>query len=977
MGKGIIRCGLKIDGIHNKFIEVGDIIFIPKDVTYEFYIEADSKFFDRDSTNLEEKVNTAKWAYLSDGFFDTAQKKGKEIYTEWGYFNENRSSENVPYLGIGNQYKLGKSLQFQFSEKSGKINSWIGNGYRVEVFNKIPNAGLYFTIVPYLDPIVRFGYFEIQTDIDTKKSKENEVTDKSFFYGESVKLRISLHRLCNSKLENNSFFENCDLSVLLTDGDNGSVLQKNPLLVESLSKLHSKFIGPNSGWLNSTLEFNLDIQEQWKDIYHTGIENRNYSVEIQLIDKTTNTFSKFNIRENNYTIYGNSSDQEHNVRYRTSNFFSVKKSAFDIAAFKETEKSNMIQYIGDVIFTKKEFDPCHFTEIIIQQDGGKDESKKRIIFKELEKTVADNTNLYYDVVAGDAGHNTATVDVVVKGLEHNNVFCQGILLEDGKKHTDIHSIFRTNKILSARHRFPVSKEKESLRESKQEETKVKVDNTRVEINKIPIHEKQELPQSENNYENENVEYKPDTEEEGDYDLVAVSEYDVRDVLDLQEGKDFTIVENEAEKSATFTFKKLSYFYNESYDTKLAQYLGYDRRSDLDGILDSIWAFNYFLLFKELAQTYFVPISTCRYPNQIAKVRVFPDIKWEAFILIVPADSLAYDAVNIEHSPQKADHEKKTKGAYKSSNPNLVDYKVEMHIKSTIKGEVTDLSVGLEQKIGNYLSAISAVKTMLDFLSHKNKVVTGAGAGAQKMIAKVGKKAILPVFIDFSLPSLHVGGSWRFEVPKGEKEVAVIGSADIALRPLLKGKGGIDLIAAMHYIPVVGEVILALEVMKDVAELAITSFTPLDVSARMWFNIYAFGQVDLKLSVDFYNAYNTTLEPKVTLGIGLELGMKIEASVKKIVFIDGKGDRETVGGIGGELSGKGETGLELKAKTGVNTENLVFVEGSVSFIGITLEVVGKLEIDEGGDKKSKPPTPKGKFQVVDRKDDFAKYKWTLK
>ena len=698
---------------------------------------------------------------------------------------------------------------------------------------------------------------------------------------------------------------------------------------------------------------------------------------ILLLAKKANTFTKFNIRNKDYSIFGNSSDQEHNVRYRTSNFFSVKKSAFDIAIFKETEKSNMIQYIGDIKFTKKEFDPCHFTEIIIQQDGGKDESKKRIIFKEKEKTVADNTHLYYDVVAGDAGHNTATVDVVVKGLEHNNVFCQGILLEEGKKHTDIHSIFRTNKILSARHRFPVSKEKESLRESKQEDTKVKVDNTRVEINKIPIHEKQELPQSENNYENENVEYKPDTEEEGDYDLVAVSEYDVRDVLDLQEGKDFTIVENEAEKSATFTFKKLSYFYNESYDTKLAQYLGYDRRSDLDGILDSIWAFNYFLLSKELAQTYFVPISTCRYPNQIAKVRVFPDIKWEAFILIVPADSLAYDAVNIEHSPQKADHEKKTKGAYKSSNPNLVDYKVEMHIKSIIKGEVTDLSVGLEQKIGNYLSAISAVKTMLDFLSHKNKVVTGAGAGAQKMIAKVGKKAILPVFIDFSLPSLHVGGSWRFEAPKGEKEVAVIGSADIALRPLLKGKGGIDLIAAMHYVPVVGEVILALEVMKDVAELAITSFTPLDVSARMWFNIYAFGQVDLKLSVDFYNAYNTTLEPKVTLGIGLELGMKIEASVKKIVFIDGKGDRETVGGIGGELSGKGETGLELKAKTGVNTENLVFVEGSVSFIGITLEVVGKLEIDEGGDKKSKPPTPKGKFQVVDRKDDFAKYKWTLK
>ena len=79
MGKGIIRCGLKIDGIHSRFIEIGDVIFIQKGINYEFYIEADNNFFDSDTKDLEEKVRTAKWAYIADGFFDTAQKKGQEV----------------------------------------------------------------------------------------------------------------------------------------------------------------------------------------------------------------------------------------------------------------------------------------------------------------------------------------------------------------------------------------------------------------------------------------------------------------------------------------------------------------------------------------------------------------------------------------------------------------------------------------------------------------------------------------------------------------------------------------------------------------------------------------------------------------------------------------------------------------------------------------------------------------------------------
>lgn len=36
---------------------------------------------------------------------------------------------------------------------------------------------------------------------------------------------------------------------------------------------------------------------------------------------------------------------------------------------------------------------------------------------------------------------------------------------------------------------------------------------------------------------------------------------------------------------------------------------------------------------DLAQTFFLPISTCRYPNQIAKIKVYPDIEWEIAFMI--------------------------------------------------------------------------------------------------------------------------------------------------------------------------------------------------------------------------------------------------------------------------------------------------------------------------------------------------------
>lgn len=966
MGKGIISCGLKIDGVHDRDVLIDDVIYIERGKNYEFYLTPDKKYFDTEDNDLSSLIKKAKWTYIMSSFFDTALKKKKgEIYSEWGNFNNNKGETTVQYLGIGNQYKEGDSISFYFNEST---NLWLGTAYRVEVFNKVPNDGLHFTIITYVDKYCRYAFFEAPPKEIT--IQDGEVNDGVSFYGSRIYVEISLHRFGTSKLDPDSNPKDYNIELYLCD-EEGNILQEDAFLTEPLSK-YVKLTGETS--LNNSCRVFFTIDEEWKDKYHEGTELKKYSLEVRIRHIKENKYHSFNIAKKNYSIIGNSGDDEHNVRYLTQNFFSVKKSIYEIFLLNQQEVANKIQYIGDVNYTIKEFDPCGYSSIEIVEKG-----KNPIeIFNENKlHSGGDETSKFYDIILGDVSNKE--VKIIAKNLQ-NKTGCQSVLLnlKKGEKHSDIHNVFPTKYVYSS-----LLPKKIDIPE--EEKYASKVDNLRVDqkrVEQIQIEEKSQIPKRENNYEGQHQDgrehkYEKDNSQTSpvqDYDPIAVSRVNFGNVQKWVEGTDFTL--DNPDNSGIFTINKLNYTYIKTFDSQLAGYLGYDKRSMLDDVVDKLWAFRYFFLYKEFAQIYFIPVSTCRYPNQIAKIRVFPDIKWEVFVLIVPTESAVYEAENMKFSPQLSDHDKKKAGAYKSKNPNLIDYKVELHVKSALKGEVTDLSLGLEQKLSQYLGALSSVKNTLDDISHKNKVVNGAGDMAQKMIAKVGVKAVSAVFIDFSLPSLHVGGNWHFGVPVGGKDVRVIGGIDIALRPLFKGKGGLDLIAAAHYIPYVGQILIAIEVIKDLSELAITTFTPFDVSAKLWFNLYAFGQVDLKLSMDFANSSNNILEPKVTLGIGAELGLKIEASVKKIVFNDGVGDRSTVMGVGAELSGKGEAGLEFKANYKENTKYTT-VEGSISFTGVTLEVVGKLELSSEGDKKSKPPTPKGKMPLIDRIDDFKKFSYQFK
>ncbi len=64
---------------------------------------------------------------------------------------------------------------------------------------------------------------------------------------------------------------------------------------------------------------------------------------------------------------------------------------------------------------------------------------------------------------------------------------------------------------------------------------------------------------------------------------------------------------------------LNYLYNKNFDTQAADWI--------DDVLDKLWLTRYVFNTNNVAQSYFVPVATCRYPNQMVKVDVYPDFRW--------------------------------------------------------------------------------------------------------------------------------------------------------------------------------------------------------------------------------------------------------------------------------------------------------------------------------------------------------------
>ncbi|CAC9974577.1 hypothetical protein [Flavobacterium panici] len=410
--------------------------------------------------------------------------------------------------------------------------------------------------------------------------------------------------------------------------------------------------------------------------------------------------------------------------------------------------------------------------------------------------------------------------------------------------------------------------------------------------------------------------------------------------------------------------------------------------------DKIKLFDYFFLtdskLKDLPQIN-IDANTCRHKHKINLLTV-PDIKWEAYILIMsktsesfshtgmPSDKDSFgDPIVTENGkPTRKNifeiHQKKARETGVSAKKMSKDFTGELHIKASTNNGANSFDYGatIEDKLNVILSTLSSVKEVLDSLSHRDEAVKGKAQEAMQTLKDknvIGSK--LPVFIEFSFPTIRLGGGWYWDMDKKDGKIKCIGNLQFGFEPLIQGKGGIDLVAAADYIPVVKPVLVALRYVKVGAQW-LSDNTPVKIDSELYFNLYVKGKIDLRQTIDFINSSNDKTDVKISLLLGIELGFKIKASIEKVIYTKSDkagGEEISKTGFDGQLSAEVESGF-VGTATGGRDEKGMYQQFSADFTGITLKVVGKLTIH----RKKKQPKNYGlneKFDLVDYYKDICK------
>lgn len=958
--KGIQSCYYAgPNGIQKIDAYTDDHLYLNINRNHRFYIDIETDNLGDGTANRRATADAAKWAYILAYLYTTASKiNGEEVYPHWGITTQKDAQPLVSCMGIGKQYQLGDSIELSMKNKE---SYWLGSSYIMEVFNNEPGKGLRFSFMFVDKPKIRFTYFDKQelNSLDT-------FNEGYYHYGQTINLYMSTHvlpvkpsKFYNFEIESN--YEDLIVTVVLLDTQKKIITSVEPLVNE---KPLSKYNKEQSGG-NISFEFPIYIDPVWRDTIHPESEyNKGYSAQVKITNKKT---GRVYVNSPEYSILQKISDDGTTTEsFEVSTLFYVKYERTDEIIKKlEREKTNQIQYIGDINYTIREFDPCGYSTITIKEG-----ERKYDIFNEKELTVSDKTNTFFDIIRPDIDPKVESkpVEIIVSNLKTDGVACQSILLDKNQKHSDIHHVFNMGNIWISKQVFILQKQQRQVDEDRPS----KKDNLTVPQPIDARIDKQKTlpPKPDGNYGSSQHEYEEDKNHKGqtglakkDYDLKNVIKVKGAGALNWKDGHDYKL-KKEGEVG-TIELKRLYYIYNKD---------AFSTGKVTDDTTSFFWHFRYFWLSDALAQHYFIPVSTCRYPNQLAQIRVFPDIKWEVYVFITADTPESYSHINMpsEHAVFKK-HQNKARSAGIKSKVFEKRYSAEFHVKSSTNGYVTDMGVDIEKKVKTVLEVISFLKDQLDTISHRKSAQKG---NAQKMLPKVGKTlgGKVPVFLEFSFPTLKVGGGWQYEYETAKtSKVNQTGNLYISLDPLIKAKGGIDLIAAAHYIPVVSPVLTALDYVQTGVEW-VSKWSGVQASFELWFNLYAKGELRGKIDVDFINPKDAKFEFTGAVYIGLELGFKIKATVEKIIFTgDDKGSEEgkeiKIVGMEGQLSAEAESGMEFIGTGAFEYATGSYLQLKASFTGITLKLVGKLTTYKKDKKKTKQFNDK--FNIVPRKDELLK------
>lgn len=919
---GLQNCFWKINGKDTWPAKGGSYVLYSKD-NNEFFV--DKRSVGGKTTNPESTIAHAKWAFIYDEFFKSFMDAEDKYITEnlWGPLSGGKTP--ILKFNLGNRYKVGNSIKFNPSGNT----YYYGYKQRIELFSSSPGTGFYFYVVPVTKSFIGYAYFTKSEDVK--------------HYGENVSLQIMFHGYNldgKNKYKAKVYLLDENEAKGLTDTDDfeDKNLWEN-VVVQDLT--HSD----SSSNYNCYLKHNFNINVDWKK---GSTEKKNFTVvvEVYRIYSEPGVIYGTNNKEDRVD-YINFADKPTNdlVNYDSkllkledidnktsiSSRFMVSAELMDQYLTRiEIEKNNQIQYIGDIRYTRKEFDPCGFSKITITEDENT-ERVPFVIFDENDTTnPIDRTSNAFSIIAGDTRKN---VSITLDNLITTETFCQGLLLPAGQKHTNRENVFQVNTVIPGlRNRngsYPTTEDR-----SQPGDTDVQADNVRG------------------------------------------ASRDVSDVQQWVVGTDYNFESNEK------IILKLKYNYNKNYESALAKLLGYPVDTVYSLVNTSVqsiaWVSRYIFLLSDYKQIYYLPISTCRYPNQIAKIDVYPDFEWwinlkyntESPLFVKQSPNYKHrDFTTTDNQSQSVakDLKKETDDNWKLKEKK---YKLDLEAVFKINGKEHPLIPGDGFPILNAIKFFLKAYEIFKQLSFSDETAaseaniargtarTSDGLPAEKSMTKryVARRAIgKPFRITVTLPSLSGGIHGKFSQSKVSPNL--IGNfykLEFAAKPLFGVTGELDLLFYAQFIGPIGQAMYRLsQIVRKVNYLTLGAVKIdyyINIGAKVDFNV-EFTGVEYH-SIDGWDGGE--LQVYIPIELYLNAGADINASIEGI----------GTAGIDARIEGKAE--FEVRA-TYDKRENKC--PALLKFNGLSAKVWIKFSASDrtDGDPEDPDEKPDHTISIIDPTD----------
>uniref|UniRef100_UPI0039A6F23C hypothetical protein n=1 Tax=Ornithobacterium rhinotracheale TaxID=28251 RepID=UPI0039A6F23C len=347
--------------------------------------------------------------------------------------------------------------------------------------------------------------------------------------------------------------------------------------------------------------------------------------------------------------------------------------------------------------------------------------------------------------------------------------------------------------------------------------------------------------------------------------------------------------------------------------------------------------------------YFVPISTCRYPNQIVKIRVFPDISWGITFSIGAIDPKYKEDWKRDLTEKKKKVLEEYRGAFnyaskdsdkqaeiKKKQKTLKNLNLQLGLNASLNSEEYDLTIDFGDKIRDVVYSFGLIKEIMDNVMGNGESAPDDNEKKLKYLQSAKKSKLLkgltklPIKIVIENPALSCGFAWNFREVSTKGVVTCSYDIFIKAAPIISASGTLDLIALAGYIPAFGQAVEVVDIVLEVsgidADFFIRASGKIDFGTTM-----KIGEEDhlSEGDIGFDGDFKIRVEASLTIGGGL-IGFLFMAG-------DWKGDKIT------EYRAYGETGLTGALKTGADIEG-PYIDANISFSGLIF-VAEKVQKDD--------------------------------